>query len=135
MGSDTQPSAADDPGAGNGNERHGLRLPGLEADGGACGDVEASAVCGGAIEFERAVRFAEVVVAADLDRAIAAIRDAEPDRGAPGVELDLAFARQDRTRRPRERRCGRPDRTLAARRGLEKASIQRQSTIAGVGDI
>ena len=57
------------------DERDGSRLAGLEAHGGAGRDVEAHAVGGAAVEVERAVRFDEVIVAADLDRTIAAVGD------------------------------------------------------------
>ena len=51
-------------------------LAGLEADGGAGGDVEAAAARGGAVEVERRVGLGEMVVRADLDRPVAGVGDA-----------------------------------------------------------
>src|SRR5712671_2092707 len=57
--------------AGDFYEVDGFGVAGLEADGGAGGDVEALAVGGGAVEFQGSVGFDEVVMAADLDGAVA----------------------------------------------------------------
>ena len=69
---------------------HVAGLAGLEADGGAGGDVEAHAAGFFAVEFQRRVGFEEVVVRADLDRAVAGVGDGERHRLAAGIEFDLA---------------------------------------------
>lgn len=58
--------AGDDARAGDRAERDGLDVAGLEAHGGARGDVEAHAVRAPAVEAQRRVRLDEVVVRADL---------------------------------------------------------------------
>src|SRR5688572_16280673 len=73
------PEAPDLALAGEGHELHVACLAGLEADGGAGGDVEAVAAGLGAVEFERRVGLGEVVVRADLDRAVAGVGDGEGD--------------------------------------------------------
>ena len=50
-------------------------LAGLEAHGGAGGDVEAQAAGLLAVEFEGAVGLGEMVVRADLDRSVAGVGD------------------------------------------------------------
>ena len=87
--------AEDAAGAGVGDEADVAGLPGLEAHGGAGGDVEAAAAGGGAVEGERGVGLGEVVVRADLDRAVAGVGDDERDRLAAGVEGDLARGGED----------------------------------------
>jgi hypothetical protein len=62
----------------------------LEADGRAGGDVEATAVSRGAVEFERGVDLEEVVVAADLYGAVARVPDEHGRRTASGVGPDVA---------------------------------------------
>jgi hypothetical protein len=59
-------AAVDDLVAGDFDERDGFGVAGLEADGGAGGDVQAEAVGFCAVEGEEGVRFDEVVVGADL---------------------------------------------------------------------
>src|SRR5258705_11271691 len=66
-------AAADDPRAGNRDEGDGLRFSRLEPDRGARRNIEAHPVGRASIEHERAVRFDEVIVATDLNRAIAAV--------------------------------------------------------------
>lgn len=59
-------AAADNVVARDLDERDGLGVTGLEADGCAGGDVETEAVGAGAVEGEEGVGFDEVVVGADL---------------------------------------------------------------------
>src|SRR5919106_524989 len=78
-------------------DRHELdlaRLPGLEAHRRAGRDVEATAARSLALELERGVGLEEMVVRADLNRAVAGIRHLQGDRGAVGIESDLAVADQ-----------------------------------------
>ena len=65
-------------------------LAGLEAHGGARGDVEPKASRRRAIEAQRAVGLEEVVVRADLDRPVAGVGDLHLERRAAGVDLDVA---------------------------------------------
>jgi hypothetical protein len=66
-------------------------LPRLEAHRGARGDVEPEAVGLRALEGERVVGLEEVVVRADLDRAVAGIGDLERHGRAALVDLYVAF--------------------------------------------
>ena len=75
-----------------GHEPHLARLAGLEAHGGAGGDVEPHALGALAVEVQRRVGLEEMIVAADLDRPVAGVGDLEGDRVAARVELDLARA-------------------------------------------
>jgi hypothetical protein len=81
--------------AGQHHQRDLARLAGLEAHGGAGGDVEAEALGAVAVELQRRVGLIEMVVAADLDRAVAGVGDAERHGLALLVERDLALARDD----------------------------------------
>src|SRR5579862_1444586 len=76
--------------SGDRDERHVARLPGLEAHRRASGDVEPHAAGLFAVEFKRGVGFEEMVVRADLDRPVAAIRDRERDALTPFIDLDFA---------------------------------------------
>src|SRR5205085_7021281 len=67
--------------AAEGDEFHVARVAGLEADGGAGGDVEAEAARAFPVECERLIHFVEMEVAADLDRAVAGVGDADDFRG------------------------------------------------------
>src|SRR5574340_1614109 len=116
-------AAADDAAAGDGDERHRLRLARLEADGGPGRDVEPFAVRGVAIEGERAIGFDEVIVAPDLDRTIAGVRHLEADARAPLVCRNLAVAREDFARGPRQRDRARNRR--GGRRDRKKAAVER----------
>jgi len=69
---------------------HVAGLAGLEADGGAGGNVEAHAAGLFAIEFQRRVGLEEMVVRADLDRAVTSVGHRKCHRLAAGVEFDLA---------------------------------------------
>src|SRR5437773_1669239 len=86
-------AAADDPRAGNRDERDRLRLAWLEPHRGACRDIEAHPVGRAPVEHERAVCLDEVIVAADLNRTIAAVGDLKIHRLPSRVEDDLAVAR------------------------------------------
>src|SRR5262249_30620235 len=83
-------AAADDPGAGDRDERHRLRLARLEADRGPGGDVGGHAVGEIPIELQRAVHFDEVIVAPHLDWTVATVRDRDPRRLTLGIQLDLS---------------------------------------------
>src|SRR6266702_5029941 len=72
------------------DEVHVAGLAGLEADGGTGGDVEAHAAGFLAVELQRRVGLEEMVVRADLDRAVAGVGDRQRHRLAAGIELDLA---------------------------------------------
>src|SRR5215469_13883176 len=92
---DTGVEAVDHARAVIGDEPHGAGLSGLEARRGAGRDVEAEAARLGAVEAERRVGLAEMVVRADLDRPVAGIGDFDLDGLAPLIELDLAGAGDD----------------------------------------
>src|SRR5262249_41864376 len=77
------------------HQRHAARLPRLEADGCARGDVEAHAAGTLAVEGEGRVRLVEMIVRADLDRPVAGIGDLDRHRRLAGVQRDLAGRRQD----------------------------------------
>src|SRR5690606_8762983 len=79
----------------DGHQPHLARLARLEPDRGACGNVEAHAAGGVTVEIERLVGFVEMVVRADLHRAVAAIGNAQRDRLLALVEDDLALCRND----------------------------------------
>ncbi len=68
-----------------GHEANVTGLARLEPHGGAGGDVEAHAARGLTVEVERGVGLGEVVVAADLHRAVAGVGDAQRQRDAVGV--------------------------------------------------
>src|SRR5712671_328024 len=73
-------------------ERHELHvagLAGLEPHRRAGGDIEPHAAGFLAVEFQRRVGFEEMVMRADLDRAIAGIGDRQRHRLAAGIEFDL----------------------------------------------
>ena len=73
------------------DERDLFALAGLKSDGGAGGNVEAHAERRRPIEFQRLVHFEEMIMRADLDRAIAGIDHGERGSRPAGVELDFAF--------------------------------------------
>jgi hypothetical protein len=82
----------------------GALLAGLEAHGGAGGDVQAHAARGLAVEAQRAVGFAEVVVRADLDRAVTGVLHHQGQGAAPRVQrvftlVDQKFSRNHGTLR------------------------------------
>ena len=64
-----------------GRQPHGARLAGLEAHGGAGGDVEPHALCALAVELQRVVGLEEMIVAADLDRTVAGVGDLDAGSG------------------------------------------------------
>jgi len=71
------------------DQRHRALLAGFEAHRGARGDVQAHAARGGTVEAQGAIRFSEVVVRADLDRAATAVLDDQRDRAFPRIDLDV----------------------------------------------
>src|ERR1700722_8263819 len=72
------------------DEMHLAGLSRFEPHGGAGGDVEAHAARFLAIEFQRWIGLEEMIVRADLDRAVTGIGDRERDRLAASIELDIA---------------------------------------------
>ena len=64
-------------------------LSGLEAHGGAGGDVQTKAFRGRALESQRLVGLEEVVVRAHLDGPITGVGDFHLERVAPGVDFDV----------------------------------------------
>ncbi len=72
------------------DEVDGFGFAGLEADGGPGGNVETEAVGAGAVEAEGGVGLDEMIMAADLDGAVAEVGDGEDGGGAARVEDDLA---------------------------------------------
>src|SRR5438132_1059447 len=76
--------------AGECDQLHVAGLAGLEAHRGAGGDIEAHAAGFFAVEFQRRIGLEEMVVRADLDRAVAAIGDRQRRGLAAGIEFDLA---------------------------------------------
>ena len=83
-------AAANDAVAGDINKADGLDVARLKSHRGAGGDIQPPAVGFGSIELQRRVGFDEVVVAADLDWAIAEVGDREFDRCAAGVQFKVA---------------------------------------------
>ena len=82
--------------AGEGDELDFFRVAGLEADGGAGGDVEAEAAGRGAVEAEGLVGLEEMIVRADLDRTVAGVGDGEGERREVDVRRErLAFRGDD----------------------------------------
>src|ERR1700677_1398252 len=79
------------------DEMHLAGLTGLEPHGGAGGDVEPHATRASAIEFQRRIGLKEMIMRADLDRAVAGIGDRERDRLAAGGEVDLAVLDEEFT--------------------------------------
>src|SRR5579859_1926689 len=74
-------------------ERHQLHLTGLsrlEAHRGACGDIEPHAAGFLALELQRRIGLEEMIVRADLDRAVTGIGNRQRHGLAAGIELDLA---------------------------------------------
>src|SRR5579859_5479840 len=67
----------------------------LEAHGSAGGDVEMNAERRGAVEVERLVRLEEMIVAADLDRAVASVDRLDRGLLAASVKFDVAVRRED----------------------------------------
>src|ERR1700733_12256802 len=72
------------------DEMHLAALSRFEPHGGAGGDIEAHAARFLTLEFQRRIGLEEMIVRADLDRAITGIGDRERDRLAAGIELDIA---------------------------------------------
>src|SRR5437868_14031819 len=77
--------------AGERHEGNLARLAGLEAHGGAGGDVGAVPTCRRAVELQGAVGLGEVIVGADLDRPVAGIGHGDRDGRAAGIDLDCAW--------------------------------------------
>jgi hypothetical protein len=69
-------------------EFHFLFFARLEANRCSRWNVETHAECSGAIERERAIGFKKVVVAPDLDGAVAGILDEKAERVAAGIRED-----------------------------------------------
>jgi hypothetical protein len=65
-------------------------LPGFEAHGGSCCNIQTKAACSGPVELQCIVRFEEVIMRADLNRPIAAIRDSHFDCIPADIEFDVA---------------------------------------------
>src|SRR5262249_33200685 len=84
----------DDALAGQGDEADLLDLAGLEAHGGARGQVQAHAVGLLAVADEGAVDLEEVEVRADLHGPIAGVVDRDRDGRASGVQLDVRSVEQ-----------------------------------------
>src|SRR6185369_10055951 len=82
------------------DQLHHARLAGLEANRGARRDVEAPTIRFGAIEQKIWIGLDEVIVAADLNRPIGEIGDAELDTLAPFVDRDGAGSDFARARLP-----------------------------------
>src|SRR5712671_1436781 len=82
--------AVDDALAGQRHELHVAGLAGLEADGGAGGNIQAHAARLLSVELQRRIGFEKVVVRADLDRAVAGVCHRQPHGLAAGIEFDLA---------------------------------------------
>src|SRR5258708_8621086 len=82
-----------------GREPHGARLAGLEAHGGAGGDVEAHTLGPLAVEPESLVGLEEMIVAANLDRPVAGVGDLQRDRVAAlaGIEFKFTLRGEDFT--------------------------------------
>ena len=78
-------------------ELHSLGFAGLKTNRRSRRDVEAFAIGRAAIKLQRAVRLDEMVVAADLNRSVAEIRDGNFHRRATDVEFDLAVLDLHRT--------------------------------------
>src|SRR5579872_7115817 len=76
--------------AGERDERDLARLARLETNRRARGNVEPHTARSSAVELQRRVGFEEMVMRANLDRAVAGIGDGNRRRLAPGVERDLA---------------------------------------------
>src|SRR5690554_8027846 len=72
------------------NQRHRPGLAGLKPNGGAGGHVQSEAAGFGAVEIQSRVGFGEVVVGADLYRAVAGVGDVQLDAFAAGAEFDVA---------------------------------------------
>src|SRR6266853_2836025 len=82
---------ADDPAlAGIGDKPHLAALSGLEPGRSPGRDVEPVAACLLAIEVERRVGLVEMIMRADLYRAVACVGDGQGHRRAANVDLDLA---------------------------------------------
>jgi hypothetical protein len=73
-----------------GHEGDLARLTGLEAHGGTCRDIQPHAVGRLAVEGERLVGLEEMVVGADLHRAVARVSYSQRDGAAPDVQFDIA---------------------------------------------
>src|SRR5580704_19742787 len=73
----------------NRDQRHLAALTGLEAHRGAGRNIEAHAAGLYTIELQRWIGLEKVIVRADLDRPVAAVRDGERQRFAALVELDF----------------------------------------------
>jgi len=61
---------------------------GLEADCSSGGDIEAQAICGGAIEGQSAICLEEMEMTADLDWTVAGVADEEAERFSSSVRRD-----------------------------------------------
>src|SRR5581483_286376 len=77
------------------HEAHLARLAGLEAHRGAGGNVEPASAGDVAVELQGLVGLGEVVVGADLDRPVAGVGDRQRHGLAAGVDLDVAWSRDD----------------------------------------
>src|SRR5262249_31356104 len=80
---------------GIGDEPDAAAFARLEAHGRSRWNVETETACLRAVELKRWVRFVEMIVAADLDRAVAAVNDDKLERGAAGVQLGRTGCAQE----------------------------------------
>lgn len=87
--------AGHDTGAGERNEFDVDGDPGLEAHGGAGGDVEPLAARRGAVEVQTGIGLGEVVVGADLDGPVGGVENGQPGDLAALVEDDGSVGEQD----------------------------------------
>ena len=79
------------------DERNSLLLARLKAHGCAGRDIEAHAECLPARKAQATVHLKEVIMCADLNGAVAEIRDDKfPDR-PPGIEYDVPFLQEEFT--------------------------------------
>ena len=74
-----------------GDEAHAAALAGLEAHGGPRGNVQAETARLLAVESQGRVGLKEMIVAADLDRAVAHVCDIERQLHTAGVEFDVGI--------------------------------------------
>mmetsp|Transcript_59123 Transcript_59123/g.183372 ORF Transcript_59123/g.183372 Transcript_59123/m.183372 type:complete len:212 (+) Transcript_59123:1794-2429(+) len=96
-----EPVAGDDVAlAGNLHKGHNLGVAWLKAHRGTRGHIQSATKGLGSVKDQRLVGLNEVVVGANLNGAIARVRDVELDQGSPLVELDaLRLCRHDLARR------------------------------------
>src|ERR1700687_335864 len=87
--------AVDLPVSGEGDQGDVPALPRLEPHRGAGRNVEAHAAGFRAVELQRRIGLEEMIMRADLDRAVAGVGDRELHARPAGIENDLAVLRDD----------------------------------------